>query len=141
MILGYARVSTEDQHLDAQLAALEAAGAGRVFAEKISGTDNTRPELERLIDQLRPGDVVVVTKYDRLSRSPQACSGSSAVSRRLGGWAAPRPVARAEDRGPPPARRRPPQHRRARAAAPGQPEHHPPGLIFSREGDRVSHPW
>ena len=75
MILGYARVSTEDQHLDAQLAALGAAGAGRVFAEKISGTRAARPELERLIDQLRPGDVVVVTKYDRLSRSLQDLLG------------------------------------------------------------------
>ena len=75
MILGYARVSTEDQHLDAQLAALEAAGAGRVFAEKISGSRPARPELERLIDQLRPGDVVVVTKYDRLSRSLQDLLG------------------------------------------------------------------
>lgn len=71
MILGYARVSTEDQHLDAQLTALEAAGAERVFAEKISGSRRERPELERLIDQLRPGDVIVVTKYDRLSRSLQ----------------------------------------------------------------------
>ena len=71
MLLGYARVSTEDQHLDAQLSALEAAGAGRLFAEKSSGTRTARPELERLIDQLRPGDVVVVTKYDRLSRSLQ----------------------------------------------------------------------
>ena len=69
MILGYARVSTEDQHLDAQMTALEAAGAGRVFAERVSGSRAARPELERLIDQLRPGDVVVVTKYDRLSRS------------------------------------------------------------------------
>ena len=71
MILGYARVSTEDQHLDAQLTALEAAGAERVFAEKISGSRRERPELERLINQLRPGDVIVVTKYDRLSRSLQ----------------------------------------------------------------------
>ena len=75
LILGYARVSTEDQRLDAQLATLEAAGAGRVFAEKVSGTRTARSELERLIDQLRPGDVVVVTKYDRLSRSLQALLG------------------------------------------------------------------
>lgn len=75
MILGYARVSTEDQRLDAQLSALEAAGAERVFAEKISGSSRNRPELERLIDQLRPGDVVVVTKYDRLSRSLQDLLG------------------------------------------------------------------
>jgi DNA invertase Pin-like site-specific DNA recombinase len=69
MILGYARVSTEEQHLDAQADALAAAGAGRVFADKISGTARQRPELDRLLDQLRPGDVVVVTKYDRLARS------------------------------------------------------------------------
>lgn len=75
MILGYARVSTEDQHLDGQIAALKAAGAGRVFSEKISGSKPVRPELERLIDQLRDGDVVVVTKYDRLSRSLQDLLG------------------------------------------------------------------
>jgi DNA invertase Pin-like site-specific DNA recombinase len=71
MIIGYARVSTEDQHLDAQTSALEAAGAERIFAEKISGTKKSRPELGRMIEQLRDGDVVVVTKYDRLSRSLQ----------------------------------------------------------------------
>mgnify|MGYP003120361185 FL=1 len=71
MIIGYARVSTEDQHLDAQISALEAAGAERIFAEKISGTKKARPELNRMIDQLRDADVVVVTKYDRLSRSLQ----------------------------------------------------------------------
>lgn len=71
MIIGYARVSTEDQHLDAQTSALEGVGAERIFAEKISGTKKVRPELGRMIDQLREGDVVVVTKYDRLSRSLQ----------------------------------------------------------------------
>lgn len=69
MIIGYARVSTEDQHLDAQTTALEAIGAERVFAEKISGNRRDRPQLDRMIEQLRSGDVVVVTKYDRLSRS------------------------------------------------------------------------
>lgn len=71
MIIGYARVSTEGQHLDGQISALESVGAGRIFADKISGTKKTRPELVRLIDQLREGDVVVVAKYDRLSRSLQ----------------------------------------------------------------------
>jgi hypothetical protein len=71
VIIGYARVSTEDQHLDAQTSALEAIGADRIFAEKISGTKKSRPELDRMIEQLRDGDVVVVTKYDRLSRSLQ----------------------------------------------------------------------
>ena len=69
MILGYARVSTEEQSLDAQTDALAAAGAERTFAEKVGGAVRARPQLERLLDQLRPGDVVVVTKYDRLARS------------------------------------------------------------------------
>ena len=71
MNLGYARVSTEGQSLEAQLDALNSAGVDRVFSEKISGSKRVRPELDRLIDQLRPGDVVTVTKYDRLSRSLQ----------------------------------------------------------------------
>ncbi|ETW11020.1 site-specific recombinase [Roseivivax marinus] len=71
MILGYARVSTEGQSLEAQLDALHAAGVERIFSEKISGSKRARPELDKLIDQLRPGDVVSVTKYDRLSRSLQ----------------------------------------------------------------------
>ncbi len=69
MIVGYARVSTADQRLDGQRDALEAAGAKRLFADTITGTARRRPELDRLLDQLRPGDVVVVTKYDRLARS------------------------------------------------------------------------
>ena len=71
MILGYARVSTEDQHLDAQIAALEDAGAERTWSEKVSGAKAQRPELKALLEHLRPGDVVTVTKYDRLSRSLQ----------------------------------------------------------------------
>tara|TARA_R110002072_G_scaffold302300_2_gene484645 strand:- start:5043 stop:5582 length:540 start_codon:yes stop_codon:yes gene_type:complete len=69
MIIGYARVSTDDQNLDAQTDALTAAGAGRVFADKISGAMRERGELAKMLDQLRPGDVVVVAKYDRLARS------------------------------------------------------------------------
>ena len=69
MILGYARVSTDDQSLDGQTDALTAAGAERIFADKISGSARRRPELDQLLDHLRPGDVVVVTKYDRLARS------------------------------------------------------------------------
>lgn len=69
MILGYARVSTEYQNLDAQLDALKAAGAQRIFSDKVSGSLRKRPELDRLLDQLREGDVIVVTKYDRLARS------------------------------------------------------------------------
>jgi len=69
MILGYARVSTKDQNLDGQRDALTAAGAERIFADTITGTTRTRPELNRLLSELRSGDVVVVTKYDRLARS------------------------------------------------------------------------
>ncbi|WMS45205.1 recombinase family protein (plasmid) [Acuticoccus sp. MNP-M23] len=69
MILGYARVSTDEQNLDAQTDALTAAGAERIFADKISGATRERPELAKLIDHARGGDVIVVTKYDRLARS------------------------------------------------------------------------
>ena len=69
MIIGYARVSTEDQSLDGQLDALKLAGAEKVYADKITGMARSRPELDRLFDQLRQGDVVTVTKYDRLARS------------------------------------------------------------------------
>jgi len=69
MIIGYARVSTDDQNLDAQTDALKAAGAERIFSDKNSGARRDRPELGAMLDQLRPGDVVVVAKYDRLVRS------------------------------------------------------------------------
>jgi DNA invertase Pin-like site-specific DNA recombinase len=69
MIIGYARVSTGDQHLDAQITALQDAGAERIFADKISGAKRSRPELDHMLDQLRPDDVVLVAKYDRLARS------------------------------------------------------------------------
>jgi DNA invertase Pin-like site-specific DNA recombinase len=69
MIIGYARVSTDDQNLDAQTDALTAVGAGKLFADKISGSKRERPELDRMLEQLRDGDVVTVTKYDRLARS------------------------------------------------------------------------
>lgn len=71
MKIGYARVSTNDQNLDLQLAALKKAGCGRIFQEKISGAKIKRPELQRLLDQLRPDDIVVVWKLDRLARSTQ----------------------------------------------------------------------
>lgn len=69
MIIGYARVSTEDQRLDAQITALKEAGAERIFADKISGAKRKRPELDKMLEQLRHGDIVLVTKYDRLARS------------------------------------------------------------------------
>jgi DNA invertase Pin-like site-specific DNA recombinase len=69
MLIGYARVSTDDQDTAAQVAALKAAGCERIFREKASGGRWDRPELHRLLDQLRKGDVLVVWKLDRLSRS------------------------------------------------------------------------
>lgn len=70
-IVGYARTSTVDQvaGLDAQLRDLTAAGCERVFKEQVSSVDTKRPELERLLDYAREGDVLVVTKLDRLARS------------------------------------------------------------------------
>lgn len=70
MLLGYARVSTGDQHLGEQREQLAAAGCDRIFSEKRSGAANgSRPELERALDQIREGDVLVVTALDRLARS------------------------------------------------------------------------
>jgi DNA invertase Pin-like site-specific DNA recombinase len=69
MKIGYARVSTKDQELGNQKTRLEAAGCELFFEEKISGAAKKRPQLERLLNQLRNDDVVVVTKLDRLARS------------------------------------------------------------------------
>jgi DNA invertase Pin-like site-specific DNA recombinase len=69
MIIGYARVSTQEQSLDAQIEELKAAGAECIFAEKASGAWRERPELAKLKAQVTHGDVVVVTRLDRLARS------------------------------------------------------------------------
>lgn len=69
MEIGYARVSTGDQDTTAQIRALEAAGVERVYQEQASGGRWDRPELHKVLDQLRQGDVLVVWKLDRLSRS------------------------------------------------------------------------
>ena len=72
MVIGYARVSKQqEQDTSAQLRALQDAGAERIFTEHASGGCWDRPELQRMLDQLRPHDVVAVWKLDRLSRSLQ----------------------------------------------------------------------
>lgn len=68
-ILGYARVSTDGQTLHAQIQELRAAGAERVFQEKVSGTVTDRKQLARVMAALQEGDVLVVTRLDRLARS------------------------------------------------------------------------
>jgi len=69
MIIGYARVSTDGQSLESQEAALRNAGAEKVFAEKISGAVTDRRQLAKAIAALREGDVLLVTRLDRLARS------------------------------------------------------------------------
>lgn len=69
LLIGYARVSTDDQDLAIQRAALAAAGCSRIYEEKISGAKRGRPQLDRMLDHLRPKDVVMVTRLDRLARS------------------------------------------------------------------------
>ena len=68
-MIGYTRVGTDDQRLDSQTDAFPAADTNKIFADKICGSKRVRPELNRMPDQLREGDVVIVTKYDRLARS------------------------------------------------------------------------
>lgn len=69
MKIGYARVSTREQNLDMQVIALEEAGCERIYEEKVSGVKAERPILNNLIHQLRPADVLVIWKLDRLGRS------------------------------------------------------------------------
>jgi DNA invertase Pin-like site-specific DNA recombinase len=69
MIVGYARVSSDGQTLDSQQSALSAAGADKVFAEKISGAVTDRRQLAKAIAALAAGDVLLVTRLDRLARS------------------------------------------------------------------------
>jgi DNA invertase Pin-like site-specific DNA recombinase len=68
-LLGYARVSTADQNPDLQHDALNAVGCYRIFVDTASGALDDRPALGKVLDQLRPGDTLVVWKLDRLGRS------------------------------------------------------------------------
>jgi DNA invertase Pin-like site-specific DNA recombinase len=68
--IGYARVSSSDQDFDSQIDRLKAAGCRKVFSEKKSGkSTNGRPELDRAIKTIRPGDTLMTVKLDRLARS------------------------------------------------------------------------
>ena len=95
MIYGYARVSTDGQSVAAQVAALRAAGAGKVFREVASGAKTDRAQLRKAIAALQAGDVLMVTRLDRLARSTRdllntlaAITGSKAGFRSLGdAWA------------------------------------------------------
>ncbi len=69
MIVGYARVSTDGQSVDAQIKQLRAAGAEKIFREKASGARADRAQLRSLVNKLEAGDVVTVTRLDRLARS------------------------------------------------------------------------
>jgi DNA invertase Pin-like site-specific DNA recombinase len=95
MIYGYARVSTDGQSVAAQVAALAAAGAGKVFREVASGAKTDRAQLRRTLEALDAGDVLTVTRLDRLARSTRdllntlaAITAKGAGFRSLGdGWA------------------------------------------------------
>ena len=69
MKIGYARVSTNDQNLDNQIALLNEDGCKEILKEKVSGAKKSRPELEKLLERIREGDTLVVCKLDRLARS------------------------------------------------------------------------
>ena len=71
MLIGYARVSTEDQNLDLQIDALKQAGCDKIIEETASGTKTDRSGLEKVLEHLRKGDTLVVWKLDRLGRSLQ----------------------------------------------------------------------
>jgi DNA invertase Pin-like site-specific DNA recombinase len=94
-IYGYARVSTDGQTLDAQIAQLEGAGASKLFKEKVSGAKRDRVQLDKMLAALNAGDVVIVTRLDRLARSTRdllnilgVVADKGAAFRSLGdGWA------------------------------------------------------
>jgi DNA invertase Pin-like site-specific DNA recombinase len=80
MIYGYARVSTDGQSVDAQVKQLRQAGAAKVFRETASGARADRPQLRRALAQLGAGDVLFVTRLDRLARSKRDLLNTRAVA-------------------------------------------------------------
>lgn len=69
MLIGYARVSTDDQNLDLQRDALQATGCGKIFEDQINGAKAERPGIQAALHFARPGDTLVIWRLDRLSRS------------------------------------------------------------------------
>lgn len=69
MLIGYARVSTDDQNLDLQRDALQGAGCAKIYEDRLSGAKAARPGLQQAIDVARAGDILVVWRLDRLGRS------------------------------------------------------------------------
>jgi DNA invertase Pin-like site-specific DNA recombinase len=87
MIYGYARVSTDGQTVGAQVEALTAAGAAKVFRETASGTKTDRAQLRKALDQLDAGDVLMVTRLDRLARSTRDLLNTlAAIAERKAGF-------------------------------------------------------
>lgn len=87
MLYGYARVSTDGQSVSAQVAELKDAGCDRVFSETASGAKTNRAQLKRAITALAPGDILVVTRLDRLARSTRDLLNTlAAVNERGGGF-------------------------------------------------------
>jgi DNA invertase Pin-like site-specific DNA recombinase len=85
MKIGYARVSTLEQNLELQLRALKKAGCRKTFKEKISGISHNRPEFQRMLDQIRENDIIVVCKLDRLARSTRDLLETMETIREAGG--------------------------------------------------------
>ena len=85
MKIGYARVSTLEQNLDLQLRALEKAGCKKIFREKVSGSNRERPQFQRMLDQIRSSDTIVVWKLDRLARSTRDLLETMEAIREAGG--------------------------------------------------------
>src|SRR5262249_61898224 len=83
---GYARVSTNGQDLAAQEAELSAAGCAKVFKEKVSGAKTDRAELAKLLGRIESGDVLVVTRLDRLARSTRDLLNVIALTERGAGF-------------------------------------------------------
>ena len=79
-IIGYARVSTDGQTLDSEIAALKGAGAARIYRETASGAKAERRELGRALKSMTAGDTLLVTRLDRLARSTRGLDQHSARS-------------------------------------------------------------